>query len=256
MYSPIIFLSSRGFSLSHWAIWLSSVGLRRRPFSCKNWIPFFGFWLNCSVPAINNWGRQQNHERIARYSSKCRENRRVLPFSWCEFPSALENQENMWRIVGAFAGISSQLWQHNTINYKYKTEAESNIRPWPASPSAWSCWLDLILSVICSPEVRGHAGVLSTCGRPLVILCLCSRERGETASKDTGKRLYLQFTLKVIKATVNVHSYLIWVLLQLQCRHHLWLDVFPLHLVALAARDERHRWPPWPGSGLRYCQWL
>lgn len=54
MYSPIIFLSSRGFSLSHWAICLLSVGLTRRPFSCRNCIPFLGFWLNCSVPVINN----------------------------------------------------------------------------------------------------------------------------------------------------------------------------------------------------------
>lgn len=55
MYSPIIFLSSRGFSLSHWATWLLSKGLLRRPFSCRNWIPFLGFWLNCSVPVISSW---------------------------------------------------------------------------------------------------------------------------------------------------------------------------------------------------------
>ncbi|TNN44945.1 hypothetical protein EYF80_044880 [Liparis tanakae] len=50
--SPIIFLSSRGFSRSHWATWSLSRGLLSRPFSCRNWIPFLDFWLNCSVPGV------------------------------------------------------------------------------------------------------------------------------------------------------------------------------------------------------------
>lgn len=71
MYSPIIFLSSRGFSLSHWATWLLSMGLVRRPFSCRNWIPFLGFWLNCSVPVISSWtcdkkGRLRMQRKIFR----------------------------------------------------------------------------------------------------------------------------------------------------------------------------------------------
>ncbi|EDL41983.1 mCG146174, partial [Mus musculus] len=52
--SPIIFLSNRGFSRSHWATSVLSIGMVRRPFSCRNWIPFFGFWLNCSVPVISS----------------------------------------------------------------------------------------------------------------------------------------------------------------------------------------------------------
>lgn len=55
MYSPIIFLSRRWFSLSHWATWLLSRGSLRRHFSWRNWMPFLGFWLNCSVPVISNW---------------------------------------------------------------------------------------------------------------------------------------------------------------------------------------------------------
>lgn len=55
--SPIIFLSNRGFSRSHWATSVLSIGMVRRPFSCRNWIPFFGFWLNCSVPVIRSWRR-------------------------------------------------------------------------------------------------------------------------------------------------------------------------------------------------------
>lgn len=55
MNSPIIFLSSRGFSLSHWATSLVSIGLLRRPFSCRNWMPFLGFWLNCSVPVMRSY---------------------------------------------------------------------------------------------------------------------------------------------------------------------------------------------------------
>lgn len=34
--SPIIFLSSRGFSRSHWATSVLSIGMVRRPLSCRN----------------------------------------------------------------------------------------------------------------------------------------------------------------------------------------------------------------------------
>lgn len=56
-YSPIIFLSNRWFSRSHWATWLLSKGSLRRPFSCRNWMPFLGFWLNCSVPVMSSWNQ-------------------------------------------------------------------------------------------------------------------------------------------------------------------------------------------------------
>lgn len=62
--SPIIFLSSRGFSRSHWATSVLSMGMVRRPFSCKNWIPFFGFWLNCSVPVISSWRENETKQKL------------------------------------------------------------------------------------------------------------------------------------------------------------------------------------------------
>lgn len=64
--SPIIFLSRRGFSLSHLATSLLSMGVARRFFSCRNCIPFFGFWLNCSVPVIRSCRRHSDN-----YSLKC-----------------------------------------------------------------------------------------------------------------------------------------------------------------------------------------
>ena len=65
--SPIIFLSNRGFSRSHWATSVLSIGMVSRPFSCRNWIPFFGFWLNCSVPVIRSCRR--NTRRVRSYSA-------------------------------------------------------------------------------------------------------------------------------------------------------------------------------------------
>lgn len=72
MYSPIIFLSKRWFSRSHWATWLLSMGSLRRPFSCRNWMPFLGFWLNCSVPVMSSWRRK----------TKIQDAAACLPWSW------------------------------------------------------------------------------------------------------------------------------------------------------------------------------
>lgn len=68
--SPIIFLSRRGFSLNHWATSLLSMGLLSRPFSCRIWMPFLGFWLNCSVPVIRSFETKKKKPR--KMSSKCK----------------------------------------------------------------------------------------------------------------------------------------------------------------------------------------
>jgi hypothetical protein len=54
IYSPIIFLSKRGFSFRNVAISTGFNGDDNRPCSCKNSIPFFGFVLNFSVPEVSN----------------------------------------------------------------------------------------------------------------------------------------------------------------------------------------------------------
>lgn len=54
MYSPIIFLSNKGFSLRNVAISVGFNGVDKRPCSCKNSIPFFGLVLNFSVPEVSN----------------------------------------------------------------------------------------------------------------------------------------------------------------------------------------------------------
>lgn len=55
MYSPIIFLSSQGFSRSQMATSRESSGLANSPCSCKKAIPFFGFWLKYSVPVCRSY---------------------------------------------------------------------------------------------------------------------------------------------------------------------------------------------------------
>jgi hypothetical protein len=55
MYSPIIFLSSRGFSRRKCTTSCASRGVDNRWCSCRNIIPFFGFELNCSDPEASSW---------------------------------------------------------------------------------------------------------------------------------------------------------------------------------------------------------
>lgn len=61
IYSPIIFLSKRGFSRRKCTTSCGSTGVDNRWLSCRNWIPFFGFELKCSEPVARSWNAHRTH---------------------------------------------------------------------------------------------------------------------------------------------------------------------------------------------------
>lgn len=70
MYSPIIRLSRRGFSLRNVTTSFMFSGVESRPWDCKNSIPSLGRVLNFSVPACNSWKSESENCRANKKKRK------------------------------------------------------------------------------------------------------------------------------------------------------------------------------------------